>query len=70
MVDKRTDELVWLRNHLEADGNDLLREMVRSFAAGPDVRRRQMWKISRDSEIALANSIRFPCRRRSGSSEL
>jgi transposase-like protein len=26
------DALDWLRKHLEADGNDLLREMVRSFA--------------------------------------
>ena len=34
MVDTRMDELVWLRNQLEAEGNDLLREMVRSFAQG------------------------------------
>ena len=34
MVNTRMDELVWLRNQLEADGNDLLREMVRSFAQG------------------------------------
>ena len=32
MVDTRMDELVWLRNQLEVEGNDLLREMVRSFA--------------------------------------
>ena len=34
MVDARMDELVWLRNQLEVEGNDLLREMVRSFAQG------------------------------------
>ena len=34
MVETRMDELVWLRNQLEVDGNDLLREMVRSFAQG------------------------------------
>ena len=34
MVDTRMDELVWLRNQLEAAGNDLLGEMVRSFAQG------------------------------------
>lgn len=34
MVDTRMDELVWLRNQLEAEGNDLLGEMVRSFAQG------------------------------------
>ena len=34
MVNTRMDALVWLRNQLEADGNDLLREMVRSFAQG------------------------------------
>ena len=34
MVSTRMDELEWLRNQLEADGNDLLREMVRSFAQG------------------------------------
>ena len=32
MVDTRMDELVWLRNQLKVEGNDLLREMVRSFA--------------------------------------
>ena len=26
------DALEWLRKHLEEDGSDLLREMVRSFA--------------------------------------
>ena len=34
MVETRMDELVWLRNQLEVEGNDLLREMVRSFAQG------------------------------------
>ena len=34
MVSTRMDELEWLRNQLEADGNDLLGEMVRSFARG------------------------------------
>ncbi len=34
VVGTRMDELVWLRNQLEAEGNDLLREMVRSFAQG------------------------------------
>ena len=34
MVNTRMDELVWLRNQLEAEGNDLLREMVRSLAQG------------------------------------
>ena len=34
MVDTRMDEFVWLCNQLEAEGNDLLREMVRSFAQG------------------------------------
>ena len=34
MVNTRMDELVWLRNQLEAEGNDLLGEMVRSFAQG------------------------------------
>ena len=34
MVNTRMDELEWLRNQLEAEGNDLLREMVRSFAQG------------------------------------
>ena len=32
MIDKRMDALGWLRKQLEADDNDLLREMVRSFA--------------------------------------
>lgn len=34
MIDKSMDALVWLGKQLEADGNDLLREMVRSFAEG------------------------------------
>lgn len=34
MLNTRMDELEWLRNQLEAEGNDLLREMVRSFAQG------------------------------------
>lgn len=32
MINKSMDALVWLRKQLEADDNDLLREMVRSFA--------------------------------------
>ncbi len=32
MIDKSMDALVWLRKQLETDDNDLLREMVRSFA--------------------------------------
>ncbi len=32
MIDKSMDALGWLRKQLEADDNDLLREMVRSFA--------------------------------------
>ena len=32
MINKGMDALVWLRKQLDADGNDLLREMVRSFA--------------------------------------
>jgi putative transposase len=32
MVPTNMDALEWLRKHLEAEGNDLLREMVRSFA--------------------------------------
>lgn len=32
MINKSMDALAWLRKQLEADGNDLLREMVRSFA--------------------------------------
>ena len=34
MVETRMDVLVWLRNQLEVEGNDLLWEMVRSFARG------------------------------------
>jgi len=34
VVNTRRDELVWVRNQLEAEGNDLLRELVRSFAQG------------------------------------
>lgn len=32
MIDMSMDALVWLRKQLDTDGNDLLREMVRSFA--------------------------------------
>lgn len=32
MVPDNMDALEWLRKHLDADGNDLLREMVRTFA--------------------------------------
>lgn len=32
MINESMDALVWLRKQLEADDNDLLREMVRSFA--------------------------------------
>jgi len=32
VINKSMDALAWLRKQLEADGNDLLREMVRSFA--------------------------------------
>jgi putative transposase len=32
MVPTNMDALEWLRKHLEAEGNDLLRDMVRSFA--------------------------------------
>ena len=32
MINKSMDALVWLRKQLDTDGNDLLREMVRSFA--------------------------------------
>ena len=32
MINKGMDALVWLRKQLDADGNDLLRELVRSFA--------------------------------------
>jgi len=34
VIDTRMDALEWLRKQLEADENDLLREMVRSFAEG------------------------------------
>lgn len=34
MIDKSMDALTWLRKQLEIDENDLLREMVRSFAEG------------------------------------
>ena len=34
MVPNNLDALEWLRKHLEAEDNDLLREMVRSFAEG------------------------------------
>ena len=34
MIDKSMDALVWLCKQLETGGNDLLREMVRSFAEG------------------------------------
>jgi len=34
VIDKSMDALEWLRKQLEADDNDLLREMVRSFAEG------------------------------------
>lgn len=34
MIDKSMDALAWLRKQLETDGNDLLREMVCSFAEG------------------------------------
>ena len=34
MVDTRMDELVWLPTPARGTGNDLLREMVRSFAQG------------------------------------
>ena len=32
MINRSMDALAWLRKQLETDGNDLLREMVRSFA--------------------------------------
>ena len=33
MVNPNTmDELAWLRKHLDSDGNDVIREMVREFA--------------------------------------
>jgi len=32
VIDKSMDALVWLRKQLEGDDNDLLREMIRSFA--------------------------------------
>jgi hypothetical protein len=31
VINKSMDALAWLRKQLEADDNDLLREMVRSF---------------------------------------
>ena len=31
MITKSMDALAWLRKQLEADGNDLLREMVREL---------------------------------------
>ena len=34
MIDKSMDAMVWLRKQLECDDNDLLREMIRSFAEG------------------------------------
>ena len=34
VIEKNGDALVWLRKQLEMDGNDLLREMVSSFAEG------------------------------------
>lgn len=34
MIDTSMDALAWLRKQLETDDNDLLREMVRSFAEG------------------------------------
>lgn len=34
MIAESMDALAWLRKQLETDGNDLLREMVRSFAEG------------------------------------
>jgi transposase-like protein len=34
VINKSMDALVWLRKQLETDDNDLLREMVRSFAEG------------------------------------
>jgi putative transposase len=32
MVPNNMDALEWLRKHLDAEGSDLLREMVRGFA--------------------------------------
>jgi hypothetical protein len=32
MVPNNMDALEWLRKHLDAEGSDLLREMVRTFA--------------------------------------
>ena len=32
MVPDKMDALEWLRKHLDAEGSDLLREMVRTFA--------------------------------------
>ncbi len=34
VIDKSMDALVWLHKQLETDDNDLLREMVSSFAEG------------------------------------
>jgi len=34
VIEKNRDVLVWLRKQLEMDDNDLLREMVSSFAEG------------------------------------
>jgi len=34
VINKSMDALVWLRKQLETDDNDLLQEMVRSFAEG------------------------------------
>ncbi|MBU1493619.1 MAG: transposase [Actinobacteria bacterium] len=32
MINTSMDPLAWLRKQLESEGNDLLREMIRSFA--------------------------------------
>ena len=32
MVSNNMDALEWLRKHLEADGSDVLREMIKTFA--------------------------------------
>ncbi|MFH1330897.1 MAG: hypothetical protein ABIJ48_09645 [Actinomycetota bacterium] len=34
MINTSMDPLAWLRKQLESEGNDLLREMIRSFAEG------------------------------------
>ena len=39
MVNNTMDALEWLRKQLDGDENDLLREMVREFAAAADGRR-------------------------------